>query len=103
MLDFAFATQDEICMEIGARLKAQRLAQSLAQAELAVRAGVSEKTIKNIENKGQASLESAVRVVMALGLADHLQALFTLQVKSISQMEAAERAKRVRAPRRPRT
>jgi transcriptional regulator with XRE-family HTH domain len=103
MLDFAFATHDEICKGVGAQLKALRLARSLAQADLAARSGVSEKTIKNIENKGQASLDSAVRVVVALGLADQLQTLFTLQVNSISQMEAAERAKRMRAPRRPRT
>lgn len=102
MLDFAFATYDEICKELGARLKTQRLAQSITQADLAARAYVSEKTVKNIENKGQASLESAVRVIIALGLADQLQSLLTLQVKSIAQMEMAEQAKRMRAPRRPR-
>ncbi|MDP2787970.1 MAG: helix-turn-helix domain-containing protein [Pseudomonadota bacterium] len=100
MLDFAFATHDEICKEIGARLKTQRLAQSTTQADLAARAGVSEKTVKNIENKGQASLDSAVRVIVALGLADHLQPLFTHQVKSIAQMEEAEQTQRMRAPRR---
>jgi hypothetical protein len=41
-----------------------------------------------------------VRIAMALGLADHLQALFALKVQTIAQMAQAQRAKRQRAPRR---
>lgn len=100
MLDIGFATFSEICGELGARIKAQRLAQLLTQQELAARAGLSVGTIKNLEGKGQSSLESLVRVAMALGLADHLQTLFELRVYTIAQMAQAERAQRVRAPRR---
>jgi transcriptional regulator with XRE-family HTH domain len=100
MFDFKFATSDEVCRELGARLKAQRLAQSTRQEELAQRAGVSVGTVKNLENKGQSSVESLVRVALALGLANQLDALFGLEIKSIVQMEAAERAVRRRAPRR---
>ncbi len=100
MLDFAFASPEEIRRELGARLKAQRLAQGVAQEELAARAGVSVGTVKNLEKRGQASLDSLLRVALALGLADHFQALFALQVKSIAQMEQAETSKRLRAPRR---
>jgi transcriptional regulator with XRE-family HTH domain len=100
MLDIGFATSDEMSSELGARLKAQRLAQGIAQADLAGRAGVSVGTIKNLESKGQCSLETLVRIAMALGLADHLQALFALKVQTIAQMAQAQRAKRQRAPRR---
>ncbi len=100
MLDIGFSTYDEICRELGARLKAQRLAQMLTQEELAARAGVSIGTVKNIENKGQSSIESVVRLGLALGLADHFQELFNLQVKSIAQMDQVEQSKRIRAPRR---
>jgi len=100
MLYFKFASHSEICRELGARLKAQRLAQLVSQEELAQRAGVSIGTVKNIENKGQSSMESTVRIALALGLADQLDVLFRLQVKSIAQMEAAEQAVRRRAPRR---
>jgi len=100
ILDFGFATYKEICKELGARLKAQRLSLSLTQEELAARAGVSPGTVKNLENKGQSSMESAIRIALALGLSDHMQELFKLQVKSIAQMERAEQAKRKRAPRR---
>ena len=100
MLDFGFATYEEIGKELGARLKAQRLMQRFTQGDLAARAGVSPGTVKNLENKGQSSMESAVRIVLALGLSEHLQELFKLQVKSIAQMEQAEQSHRLRAPRR---
>ncbi len=100
ILDFGFATHDEICTQLGARLRAHRLAQGLTQIELAARAGVSPGTVKNLEAKGQSSMETAVRIALALGLADQLQALFMIQVKSIAHMEQAERSQRVRAPRR---
>ena len=100
MLDIGFATYEEVCKELGARLKAQRLAQMLTQEDLAVRAGLSTGTVKNIENKGQSSIESVVRLGLALGLADHFQELFKLEVESIAQMAQAEQSKRIRASRR---
>ena len=103
MLDIGFATYEEVCAELGKRLKRQRLAQGLPQGELAARANVSSGTVKNLESKGQASLESLVRIVMALGLVDELARLFELKVTSIQQMERAQLAERKRAPskRRP--
>lgn len=103
MLDFAFASNEEICAELGIRLKRQRLSQSLSQQELAERAGVSAGTVKNLESKGQSSLETLVRIVTALGLVDDLAQLFQLKVNSIAAMEGAARAQRQRAPRTPRT
>ena len=100
MLDFAFATPEEICAELGARLRRQRLAQGLRQAELAQRAAVSPGTIKNLEGKGQSSTETLVRVVSALGLVDELAKLFELKVTSIAAMERAQQAQRQRAPRK---
>lgn len=102
MLDFAFFTSDEITAELGLRLKAVRLSQSLSQADLAERAGVSAGTVKALEKTGQSSLASLVRVVQALGLSDQLQALFVLKVQSIAEMEQAQLAKRQRAPRKAR-
>ncbi len=68
--------------------------------ELAQRAGLSVGTIKNMEGKGQASLESFVQVVAALGLADDLGELFRIKIVSIAAMQQAQKAKRQRAPRR---
>lgn len=101
MLNLILATPSEICSQLGHRLREQRLAQSLTQTDLALRAGVSAGTIKNLESKGQSSLESLIRTVVALGLTDQLQTLFTLQTDSIAAMAQVAKAKRQRAPRRP--
>ena len=101
MLDFNFASYQEICTELGLRLKRQRLAQSLTQQDLAGRASVALGTVKNLESKGVSSMESLIRVVMALGLLDELASLFVLQAThSIAQMERAQLAERKRAPGR---
>lgn len=102
MLDFAFSTSDEITAELGLRLKAVRLSQSLTQADLAERAGISVGTVKSLERTGQSSVVSLVRVVQALGLTDQLQSLFVLKVQSIAEMEQAQLAQRQRAPRKAR-
>ena len=103
MLDLALATPQEICLELGRRLKAQRLAQPLSQAELAARAGVSIGTVKNLERSGVSTLLTLVRIVNALGLTEQLQDLLELQVRplSIAEMQKAEKAKnRLRAPKK---
>lgn len=99
MLDFAFATREEILQHLGARLRAQRLAQGLTQVTLADMAGVSVGTVKTLERCGISSFETVVRIVQALGLTDQLQALFELQRRSIAQMEKAAQSGRMRAPR----
>ena len=101
MLDFSFATPDEISQELARRLKTARLAQGLRQLELALRAGVSEGTIKTLENKGKSTVASLIRVAQALGLTQDLQQAFVLQVHSIADMEQVQQASRQRAPRRP--
>lgn len=100
MLDFGFANEQEIRIELGKRLHAQRLAQGLSQAELAIRAGLGVSTLKLLESKGRCTLENFIRVALGLGLADEMQSLFILEIKSIAQMEQAELAKRIRAPRK---
>ncbi|MES2662028.1 MAG: helix-turn-helix transcriptional regulator [Pseudomonadota bacterium] len=93
-MNFKLSTYSEICEVIGKRLNTQRISQSLTQIELAKRAGVSTGTIKNIENNGQVSLESIIRVVIVLGLVDELEPLFKLNIKSIAQMEKSEITRR---------
>jgi transcriptional regulator with XRE-family HTH domain len=89
MLSLTLATPDEIGRELGARLRLHRLAQNLQQTELAARAGVSDGTVRNLEKKGQATLESLLRIVMALGLVDELADLFIFKPVSIKALEDA--------------
>jgi transcriptional regulator with XRE-family HTH domain len=100
MLDFGFASEHEIRIELGKRIRAQRLAQGLSQVELAERAGIGANTLKLLEGKGKCTLENFIRTVSGLGLADEMESLFTLKIQSIAQMERAEQAKRQRAPRK---
>jgi transcriptional regulator with XRE-family HTH domain len=99
-MDLKLANVDEICQELGARLRAQRLMQLMRQRELAVRAGLSVGAVQSLE-KGRSSLESIVRVSQALDLVPDIQDLFALREPvSIAAMERTEHVKRSRAPRR---
>ena len=97
-MHFDLANSGEIAEELGLRLRTHRLAQNLQQAELAARAGISERALRNLERTGQATFDNFIRVVMALGLASHLDALFELRPRSIKAMEQAS-IKRQRASR----
>lgn len=77
------------------------MAQLLTQQELATRAGVSAGTVKNLEGKGQSSMESAVRIAIALNLTEELRPLFKLRVRSTAQMDRAANAQRVSRRGRP--
>ena len=105
MLNLSLATAEELCRQLGQRLRAQRMQRLLTQDELAARAVIAVGTVRKLESSGQSSMDSVMRVVLVLGLADELQSLFAPQVLSIAQMEFAQRAQatqRQRAPRRQR-
>ena len=100
--EFGLATPQEIAREIGARLRVQRLRQSLTQDELAARAAVSASALKTLESTGKSTVETLVRVAGALGLQTDFAQLFVPKVvSSIVDLERLERAQqRLRAPRR---
>jgi transcriptional regulator with XRE-family HTH domain len=97
-MHFNLSNSQEVVAELGQRLRAQRLLQNLQQDELAGRAGISERALRNIERSGRATLDNFVRVVMALGLVEEMDGIFALKLKSIKAMEAAS-IKRQRASR----
>lgn len=100
MLDFSFATEREIRIELGRRLRSQRLLKDISQEELAIRAGISISTIKLIEGKGQSTLENFMRVLVSMDLAAHMQTLFENKPMSIAMMEQMQKPQRIRAPRK---
>ena len=103
MHDFAFAAAPEILRELGQRMRHQRLAKSLTQEDLALKALVSVGAIKKLESTGLTTMDTFVRTVAALGLVDELSNFLVLRPSgSIAEME--ERAttsprKRVRHPK----
>ena len=98
---FELLSATEICEELCARLRAQRLAQNLQQAELATRAGVSVGTIRNLEQKGQITLALLVNVAIALGVVGDMNELFQPKLISIKALEAfTQSRKRASKPRK---
>ena len=97
MLDLGFATVPEIVQELGRRLREQRLAKSLTQSELAKRAGISVGAVKILESTGRTSMETYVRAVWALGLADELANFMLVPAPmSIAALEKASAPPRQR-------
>ena len=98
---FLLSTPAEILHTLVARLREQRLAQSLTQRELAQMAGLSLGALRKLETDGQCSLETLVRAAQALGLQEALDDLFVLKRQSIAQMEQVDAvSRRRRAPRK---
>ena len=102
-MTFLLSTPAEILHTLGARLREQRLAQSLTQRELAQMAGLSLGALRKLETDGQCSLETLVRAAQALGLQEALDDLFVLKRQSIAQMEQIDAVSRRRRAQRKKT
>ncbi len=74
-MDFATGSSTAIASMLCQRLEAIRLSKNISQAELARQAGVSRSTMTRIADGRGISLDSLIRVIKALGLADHLATL----------------------------
>ncbi|MBD8527403.1 helix-turn-helix domain-containing protein [Pseudomarimonas arenosa] len=79
----------ELLTEVGSRLKAQRLQRNIPQADLADKAGVGERTLRQLENGEGSTLETYLRVLKALGLTSVLDAV--APPPPVSPMAALER------------
>ena len=74
-MDFSTSSSAAIASALCRRLEEIRLSKNISQAQLARQAGVSRSTMTRIADGKSISLDSFVRVIKALGLADHLSAL----------------------------
>lgn len=61
-------TDEAILREIGGRVQRRRIQMQLSQAELAVQAGVSKRTIERIEDGASAQLSTLIRILRVLEL-----------------------------------
>ncbi|MGE3476971.1 MAG: helix-turn-helix domain-containing protein [Rhodospirillaceae bacterium] len=76
--------------EVGDRLSKIRLSRNLTQASLAQNAGASVSSIKRLEAGENVSLDTFVRVLMALDLTEHLSAF--LPDPKVRPIERVKRA-----------
>ena len=98
-------TTEEIEVRLGEQVRALRLSLNLDQNTVAERAGVSVRTVKNLEGGHGSSVATLVRVVRALGRLDWIDALEPVVTISPLRQLAAERReaspRRASRPRRP--
>ena len=66
---------DVILRQLGERLARIRLQRNLTQADLAIEAGVSKRTVERMEAGGPTQLVNLVRVCRALGIVEGFEVL----------------------------
>ncbi|MCC6509164.1 MAG: helix-turn-helix transcriptional regulator [Pirellulaceae bacterium] len=69
-------TSHEMMLELGQRVRGRRLALDLTQAGLADRSGVSLSVLRLFERTGKISLESLLKLAIALNATGEFDALF---------------------------
>jgi len=92
-------TSDKHIEVLGEQLERYRLLQNVPQTELAQKAGISTRTLRRMESGEGASMDSFIRVLMALKIDSHLSLL--IPDSTIRPMERARslKSERVRASR----
>ena len=75
-MDISELLSDEaILTELGQRIARTRIEQRLTQAEAAVQAGISKRTLERIESGASTQLSSFIRILRVLGLLARLEQL----------------------------
>ncbi len=70
-------TPSDIASDIVGRMKSRRKGMKLTQQQLASKSGVSFGSIKRFETQGEISLESLIKVAIALGCEKDFESLFS--------------------------
>ena len=74
-IEFTIATSDQIEAALCKRLESIRLSRNITQAQLAEEAGVSPRTIGRLEKGQGVSMDTFIRIMMALNIQQNLEAL----------------------------
>ncbi len=74
-IDYSVATSEQIESALCKRLESIRLTRNLTQVQLAKEAGVSPRTIGRLEKGQGVSVDTFIRVLIALGIQQNLEAL----------------------------
>ncbi|CDE91625.1 TPA: XRE family transcriptional regulator [Candidatus Gastranaerophilales bacterium HUM_6] len=80
-------TPNDIAKELVEKIKQHRKKLKISQAQLAIKSGVSLGSIKRFESKYEISLNSFIKIIIALNLEQDLENLFTQKgYKSIDEV-----------------
>ncbi|MEQ4617542.1 MAG: helix-turn-helix transcriptional regulator [Corticimicrobacter sp.] len=85
-MDLNFSKPGEIVKRLCERLRMERLALEMTQADLAGRAGIGANTVSNLEAGRNVGFENIVRVAMVLGRTKELEGLFLPKLDSIEDI-----------------
>jgi transcriptional regulator with XRE-family HTH domain len=101
-MNFEAMSEQAVLEELGRRIQGQRLNENLAQAEVARKAGVSRRSLQNLESGRGCTLSLLIRVLRALGKLDQLDAFLPEPGLSPIQLAKLKGRERQRAfvPRR---
>ena len=75
VIDYSIASSDQIEAAICEKLEHIRLARNVTQVDLAEQAGVSLRTVRRLEKGQGVSLDTFIRVLIALGVQQNLEAM----------------------------
>jgi len=71
----SYKSPETLTSEIGSKLERLRLSRNVTQTDLARDAGISERTLRRLESGDGATLDSLVRVLLALKIPQNLDLL----------------------------
>lgn len=95
-------SSEKVERDLCKKLAATRLLKNISQAKLAETAGVSRRTISRMENGEGVSLDTFIRVMMALDLVDHLVAMLPdPKIRPIERVNRKGERKNASSPRTP--
>lgn len=83
MVSILMKSPHEMAKSIAERAKAKRLSLNLSQQTLSKRSGVSYGTLKKFERTGQISLESLLKMALALGEFEKFDYLFARDAEEL--------------------
>ena len=87
-MKFELKTTGEVAQTLAERMKNLRLQKKWKRLTLAERAGVSEASLRRFEQKSRISLESFLKLLLALGRLDEIDELLQPStLKSIDDLE----------------
>ena len=98
---FDFFTVPELSIELGTRLRQQRLLKNFSQEDLASQSGLGISTIQRFEQGKGGTFENFLRIIVALGLVRELESLAVPMKSSIEDvLNLQETSQRQRVSRK---
>ena len=95
-------TVDEIEAELGERLKTLRIHRNLDQKTIAARAGISVRTLRNLESGSGSSLHTLIQVVRVLGRESWFETIAPVpSINPLMLTRIATPRQRASTPRKP--